>query len=186
MAGFVAAAAVATLGSEAPGRSVAELARLATACAMFFVVDRLCEETGRPDRFLLAVLAAAVVPVAVALLGPFAGIHRVEVKDQIERVISTFTQSNPLGHFLTIVALVLVAYVLTRPGRPRALSLLALAAVGLTLVLTYTRLAWGAAVIGLLVMLWAAGRRRLVPALLVVLLVAAARSRLKSVTASSS
>jgi O-antigen ligase len=48
--------------------------------------------------------------------------------------------------------------------------------VGLTLALTYTRLAWGAAVIGLLVMMCVAGRRWLVPALLVVLLAAAALS----------
>ena len=106
-------------------------------------------------------------------VGPFGGVHRVEVKDQIERVISTFTQSNPLGHFLTIVALILVAYVLVRTGRPRVLAR-ALVPVGLTLALTYTRLAWGAAVMGLLVMLCAAGRHWLVPALLVVLLVAAA------------
>jgi len=176
MAGFLAAVCLATLGSEAPGRSVVALARLATAVLMFFVVDRLCESTGRPDHFLLAVLAAAVVPVATALVGPFVGVHRVEVKDQIERVISTFTQSNPLGHFLTIVSLVLAAYVLVRPGRPRVLAAAALVPVGLTLALTYTRLAWGAAVIGLLVMMCVAGRRWLVPALLVVLLAAAALS----------
>ena len=66
LAAFLVAAAVATLGSEAPGHSAAELARLGTAVLMFFVVDRLCEDTGRPDRVLGAVLAAAVIPVAVA------------------------------------------------------------------------------------------------------------------------
>ena len=50
LAAFLVAAAVATLGSEAPGHSAAELARLGTAVLMFFVVDRLCEDTGRPDR----------------------------------------------------------------------------------------------------------------------------------------
>ena len=72
-AGFLAAVAVATLGSDAPGRSLGELARMVTAVLMFFIVDRLCETTGRPDRFVVAVLAAAVVPVTVALVGPSAG-----------------------------------------------------------------------------------------------------------------
>ena len=175
-AGFLAAAAVATLGSDAPGRSVGELARMVTAVLMFFIVDRLCETTGRPDRFVVAVLAAAVVPVTVALVGPLAGLHRVEIKDRIERIVSTFAQSNPLGHFLTIVLLVLVAYVLLRPGQPRVLAVIAMAPVGLTLALTYTRLAWAAAVAGILVMLWAAGRHRLVPALIAVLVALAAFS----------
>jgi O-antigen ligase len=168
---FLVAAAVATLGSQAPGHSVAELARLGTAVLMFFVVDRLCEDTGRPDRVLGAVLAAAVVPVAVALFGPLIGSTRTEVKDGIVRAISTFTQSNPFGHFLTVTVLVLVAVALARTERIRLGALLALVPVGLALALTYTRLAWAAAVVGVLVMLWVAGRRRLVP-VLVVLLVA--------------
>jgi O-antigen ligase len=176
LAAFLVAAAVATLGSQAPGHSAAELARLGTAVLMFFVVDRLCEDTGRPDRVLGAVLAAAVIPVAVAVAGPLLGIHRTEVKDRIERVISTFSQSNPFGHFLTITVLVLVAVVLARSGRIRIGALLALVPVGLALALTYTRLAWAAAVVGVLVMLWVAGKRRLVPALIVLLVAFAALS----------
>jgi putative inorganic carbon (HCO3(-)) transporter len=176
LAGFLAAAALATLGSEAVGTSAAELARFVAAALMFFVVDRLCEDTGRPDRVVSAILIAAVVPVTVALAGPVVGFNRIEVKDRIERAIATFSQANPLGHFLTIIALVLVAFVLVRPGRPRRLALLALVPVCLALALTYTRLAWGAAVIGVLVMLWAAGRRRLVPAVVLVLLALAALS----------
>lgn len=173
---FLVTAVVATLGSEAPGHSAAELARLATAILMFFVVDRLCEDTGRPDRVLGAVLAAAVIPVAVAVAGPLVGINRTEIKDRIERAISTFSQSNPFGHFLTITVLVLVAVVLARSGRVRIAALLALVPVGLALALTYTRLAWAAAVVGVLVMLWVAGRRRLVPALIVILVAFAALS----------
>ena len=75
LAAFLVAAAVATLGSQAPGHSAAELARLGTAVLMFFVVDRLCEDTGRPDRVLGAVLAAAAIPVAVAVAGPLVGIQ---------------------------------------------------------------------------------------------------------------
>ena len=167
------AACVATLGSELPGRSVVETSRLATAVLMFFVVDRLCEQTRRPDRFLAAVLGAAVIPVTVALLGPLFGLDRFEVKDGIERAIATFTQSNPLGHFLVIVLLVLAAFVLVRPGRPRLLAAAAMVPVGLALVLTYTRLAWVSVVLGGVVMLWVAGRRRLLPALVLVLAAAA-------------
>ena len=48
--------------------------------------------------------------------------------------------------------------------------------VGLALVLTYTRLAWVSVVLGGVVMLWVAGRRRLLPALVVVLAAAALAS----------
>jgi O-antigen ligase len=164
---FVLAAGLATLGSDAPRHSAAELVRLISAVLMFFVVDRLCEDTGRPDRFLLAVVAAAAVPVAVALLGPLGGVHRTEIKDGVERAISTFAQSNPFGHFLTIVVLVLAAYVIARPGSPRGWAIVALVPVLLALGLTYTRLAWVGAVAGLLVMIWVTGRRWVVPAILV-------------------
>jgi O-antigen ligase len=136
---------------------------------MFFVVDRLCEQTGRPDRFVAAVLGAAVIPVCVALLGPLFGVDRFEVKDGIERAMATFTQSNPLGHFLVIVLLVLAAFVLARSGRVRLAAGAAMVPVGAALVLTYTRLAWIAVVIGVVVMLWAAGYRRLLPAIALVL-----------------
>ena len=173
LAALLIAACVATLGSEMPGRSAVETSRLATAVLMFFVVDRLCEQTRRPDRFVAAVLGAAVIPVAVALFGPLFGLDRFEVKDGIERAIATFTQSNPLGHFLVIVVLVLVAFVLVRPGRARLLAAAAMVPVGLALVLTYTRLAWVSVVIGGVVMLWVAGRRWLLPALVLLLIAAA-------------
>jgi O-antigen ligase len=163
------AACVATLGSEVPGRSAVETARLGTAVLMFFVVDRLCEETGRPDRFVAAVLGAAVVPVAVALIGPAVGLDRFEVKDGIERAIATFTQSNPFGHFLVIVLLSLAAFVLVREGRTRLLAVAAAVPVGVALVLTYTRLAWISVVVGIVIMLWVARRRWLLPALAVAL-----------------
>lgn len=169
LAALVLASCVATLGSEMPGRSAVETTRLATAVLMFFVVDRVCEQTGRPDRFVAAVLGAAVIPVAVALLGPRLGLDRFEVKDGIERAMATFTQSNPLGHFLVIVLLVLAAFVLVRPGRLRLAAAAAMIPVGLALVLTYTRLAWIAVVIGVVVMLWVAGYRRVLPALALVL-----------------
>ena len=149
LAAFLVAAAVATLGSEAPGHSPAELARLGTAVLMFFVVDRLCEDTGRPDRVLGAVLAAAAIPVAVAVAGPLVGITRTEVKDRIERAISTFSQSNPFGHFLTITA--------PGPGGGRARPLgtdpdrcapRRWCRSGWLSRSTYTRLAWAAAVVG--------------------------------------
>jgi O-antigen ligase len=173
IAAFIGAVALATLTSEAPRASAGQLARLAVTGLMFVVVARVCEDTRRPERFLLAVLAAAAVPVGVALVGPLFGINRVELKDQIERVISTFAQSNPFGHFLTIVVIVLAAYALIGPRRPRALALVASVPIALALALTYTRLAWVAGAVALLVMAWAAGRRWLVP-IIVAALVAAA------------
>jgi O-antigen ligase len=173
---FVAAAALATVGSEAPAHSLGALGRLVAAALMFFVVDRLCEDTGRPDRVLLAVLAAAAVPVGVALLGPLVGVHRTEVKDQIERAVSTFAQSNPLGHFLTLIVLVLAAYILVGPARWRRYALIAIVPVALSLAFTYTRLAWAAAVVGLLVMAWVARRRWLVPVFVALAVVFAATS----------
>jgi O-antigen ligase len=163
---FVTAAALATIGSEAPVHSLGELGRLVAAALMFVVVDRVCEDTGRPDRVVLAVLAAAVIPVGVALLGPLVGLHRTEVKDQIQRAVSTFAQSNPFGHFLTLIVLVLAAYVFVGPARWRRNALIAGVPVALCLALSYTRLAWVAAIIGLLVMAWVARRRWLVPTIL--------------------
>ena len=85
---------------------------------MFFVVDRLCEQTGRPDRFVAAVLGAAVIPVAVNLFDrPSASTG--SRSRTASNGPSPRSRSRTPGHFLVIVRLILAAFGLASTGRPR-------------------------------------------------------------------
>ena len=126
---------------------------------MFFVVDRLLEDTERPDRILKAVFASAIVPVMLGLVGPYVGLHLVETKDRITRVTSTFVGANSFSYYLAFLGL--MAFGLARYAKPRyRLPLIGLGSLlTLTLVLTYTRTAWIAFAAGMVVIAAYTSRR---------------------------
>ncbi len=149
---FLVAAALNVIGSADPMISGLEFLRTAAAIVMFFVIDRVLEQTDRPDRILKAVFASAIVPVFLGLVGPSIGLRLVEDKDRIERVTSTFVGANSFSYYLVFLGL--MAFGLARFSAPRwRLPLLGVGVLlTLTLVLTYTRTAWIAFAAGAVVL----------------------------------
>ena len=167
---FLVAAALCVIGSADPALSGLEFLRTTAAILMFFMVDRILEQTDAPQRVLAAVFGAAVVPVFLGLVGPVIGVSLVETKDRVERVTSTFVGANAFSYFLVFLSLMALGLAFYAKPRLRWPLLGFAGILTLTLVLTYTRTAWIAFAAGAMVLGAFAGRR-VVIAMVVVLVV---------------
>ncbi len=181
--GLVVVAVLSALSSPLPLDSIAIATGIAAGAAVFLVLVVLLT-TGRMSVVhLIGTLAAsAVVPVVFPVLGMF-GVAVSHEKDGIQALKSVFFLSNNFGHFLVPFVLVVVAMATQAKGRVR-IALYALAAVlGAELLMTETRGAWIAAIVGIVVVGAVLDRKLLLGVLVVpVLLIAFVPSVTERVT----
>ena len=181
--GLVVVAVLSAISSPLPMDSFPIATGIAAGAAVFLVLVVLLT-TGRMSVVhLIGTLAAsAVVPVIFPVLG-LVGVTVSHEKDGIAALKSVFYLSNNFGHFLVPFVLAVIAMATQAKGRVRV-ALWALAAVlGTELLLTETRGAWIAAIVGVLVVGAVLDRRLLLGAILVpVLLVAFVPSVTERVT----
>lgn len=137
------AAVSSTVTSQAAGTSAVECVRLLSALVVFVLLERMVRSEHRARLVVAAVFASAIIPLLWVLVGMATGDPPVEVKDGIERLTGTFTQSNPFAHFL-LVLLAFGAGLLRHLDDRRVQRLLGafLVVLGGLLALTYTRNAW--------------------------------------------
>jgi putative inorganic carbon (HCO3(-)) transporter len=167
---FLVAAALCVIGSADPALSGLEFLRTSAAILMFFMVDRILEQTDAPQRVLAAVFGAAVIPVFLGLVGPAVGVSLVETKDRVERVTSTFVGANAFSYFLVFLSLMALGLALYAKPKLRWPLLGFAGILTLTLVLTYTRTAWIAFAAGVMVLGAFAGRKVLIAMVVVLVL----------------
>ena len=145
---LVGAGAVSTIGSAQPLVSAAELARVLTALLMFVVVEQLVTTRDR-RRVLLAVFISALAP--LVLVAQQALTSTGIVVDGLSRVRGTFVHPNGLGFYLVLLLVTGTAVARHLPWRPRLALLTLVAACSAALVASYSRGAWLALGVGLLV-----------------------------------
>ena len=167
---FLVAAALCVIGSADPALSGLEFLRTTAAILMFFMVDRILEQTNAPQRVLAAVFGAAVIPVLLGLVGPAVGVSLVETKDRVERITSTFVGANAFSYFLVFLSLMALGLAFYAKPRLRWPLLGFAGILTLTLVLTYTRTAWIAFAAGAMVLAAFAGRKVLISMVVVLVL----------------
>ena len=146
---FLAACAASVLASSEPLVSLRELGRLVVVALMLVLLDALLRRGVSPALVVGAVFVSSLVPLGVALGEAIGGEGRRIAG--FARVDGTFSHPNPFAIYL---ALLLVAGVALLPHlaprlRPPLTALLVVVAG--CLVVTYTRGAWIAAVLGLVV-----------------------------------
>lgn len=148
--GMVVAAAISVIGATSRTVAAFDVARVAAAVAMLAIVDRFVSDRRRARAVLMAVLAASLVPMAVALYQA-AGGTGARFVDGFSRVRGTFVHPNPLSLFLTFLLIIGVAALFGVHGRARLIVLAYDGVVCSVLLLTYARGAWIAAVVGVVV-----------------------------------
>jgi O-antigen ligase len=169
---IVLAGAISAIGAGNWQVAFQDLVRLLAAVMMFFLVDRLLADTGRPLRIVHAILLAAIVPIVTGFVGTRLGLTVTESKDGVARVISTFQIANAYAYFLTFVGLTALALaVVLRQSRLRWHYAVLAAACAVALVTTNVRTAWIAFAIGALVIGFGVGWRTVVTSLAILTLV---------------
>jgi O-antigen ligase len=168
------AGAISITASEHPLESGLELVRMGTVVVIVIALSWVVRTRDDIRRFLVAIFASALVPLAVAgleLLGGGGGL----TPFGISRVNGTFLHPNPFGAYLFLVIVLGVALLPHLPRRWRwAVGALVLACGGV-LIATYARGAWIATVLGLAVVgalqsrrvLWLMGAAMIAAVLLV-------------------
>lgn len=131
-----------------PIASLSFLAKMASAIVLVAVLERLMVEPRYRRHLLVAVLVSGVAPISVAL-GQWVTGSGLLVDQGINRITGTFVHSNPLSLFLTLLLVLGSALLPHVHGVRRAVLAVLLGGAGLALVLTYTRSAWLAALVGL-------------------------------------
>lgn len=166
---FAGAGLVGVLVAPSYWPALVEWTRLASVCVMVLVAERLGSRPAFRRHLVVAVFAAAVVPLVVASYQTWSGTGLLQIGG-FGRARGTFTHPNPLAAFLALLVVLAFAHVvhLRRPG-PRAWAVLGLVATAAGLYMTYTRAAWLAALVGVLVVAMTRSRR-LVGTVLVTLL----------------
>ena len=163
--------------SSAPALGARDLAKFATAYAVYLVVV-----TARPNaewlkRLLAVVVAGAIVPMAVGWWQFVNSVGKVGLRSGGLRIQSTFDHPNTYGFYL--VAIIAAAWGLRSEVSPRvrplvdAIGIAALASTALTL----SRNAWGALLVLIVVIGWR-DRRVLIAAAVCAVVAALAMPRL--------
>jgi putative inorganic carbon (hco3(-)) transporter len=167
---FVAAGFASCITSSHVGTSANEALRIAAAVTMLPVAERLMLNLASVQRILIAVYASAIVPFTVAFLQMVSGGGR--IIGGFSRIQGTFDHPNPFSIYLTFYVVSGTALFRYCPKRLRPAMAVLQALAWIFLLLTYTRSAWIATVVGVLVV-GLLQSKRLVVAVLTVILVAA-------------
>jgi O-antigen ligase len=155
---LVAAAALGLLISRDPLESGVEWVRLGTLVAIVAVLGRILKDERMLKLALLAVLGSAVVPVMVAAVQAIRGGGFVNTEG-LDRIRGTFAHSNPFGSYLFLMITLAVAIFPHVSRRWRIALVPYVLACGALLVLTYTRGAWVALIVALVVIALLQDRR---------------------------
>jgi putative inorganic carbon (hco3(-)) transporter len=158
---FIGAAFLGILVSPLPAVSAVEWARIASTAPMLLLVERIALRRRTTEKLLVAVYASSAVPLCLAAYQALTG-NGVFVAGGFDRVRGTFTHSNPFSVFLVLLVVMAVSLLPHLRGRARAGLVVFLAAAVPALLATYTRGAWIAAFLGLVVVGALQSRRLLI------------------------
>lgn len=170
---LVVAAGLSALVSRIPAESLSGTFRLLGAWLMFVVIEQLlADDEGFHGRLLMVLMLLTALVTAWAVVGVLSGSAFVDPFSGLLRADGPFVHPNVLAKFLAIVVMPLAASVLWGKGSHRVAALVLLGPVLLTLGLTYARVAWIAAALGLVYLL---SRRswKFIPPLVAALIAAA-------------
>lgn len=148
---FVAAGAVSTLGSSQRAASGLETLRILAVVMMYIVLEQLITDRAMLKRVLMAAYVSMLFPLLYTVFGFLKHDPPSEVKGSFTRITGPFSQANTFARYLAfmIVFGIAVFPYLSRRGKVAMAGLLSVS--GVFLLLTLTRGALIAAVIGVLI-----------------------------------
>jgi putative inorganic carbon (HCO3(-)) transporter len=151
LAMFAAAGLLSIVGTSDYGATSLELVRILGAVMMFVVLEQIMLEPGKMRAMLRAVYLSAAFPLAFTLVDILSGSPRSEIKGSFMRLLGPFNQSNSFARYLMLL-IIFGAAIYPRLDRThRRILAVLLGVASVFLLLTYTRSALVATVLGLVV-----------------------------------
>lgn len=148
------AASLSALVSVVPTISTVGVTRLASAVMMFWVLEQLLRSGDlRIQEVMQAVVVSAVGVAAYSGWQLATGSAPVDEYTGLDRVTGPFVHASVLAKYVALLLGAALAWAIWTRGVSRIVSLGALPVLSLLLVLTYTRGAWIAALVAVLVLL---------------------------------
>lgn len=150
---FVAAASLSTLASHLPAVSAAATARLAAGVLMFVIIEQLVGSGLLPTKAVHAAVAGSALLVCAHVgFQVVTGSAPVDDSTGLARVTGPFVHASVLGKYAAVVSVLMAARALWSRTGDRWLWGIGSLAVGGVVLLTYTRAAWIALALGLVVL----------------------------------
>ena len=174
LAMFVAAGAVSMIGAAPLQATLLEVLRILSVAMMFIILELLITNRAMLVRTLYAAYASLLFPLGYTLFGLLTGNPASEVKGSFTRLTGPFAQSNTFARYLAFMVVFGVAIYPTLSRRRRMAFLPVLGLSTVCLLLTLTRSAILAAVVGVVLVALVQGRKRLLLGFAVGALVAGA------------
>lgn len=185
--GLIGAGALSVFGSQAPSVSLIGLTRVVAVAVMFLVMEQLVHDARSLRRALLVAFGSLVIPLAYTAFGFVIGHPAADVKSSFVRITGPFSQSTTFARYLAFMVVFGVALLPYVKGRARVALLGGVGLSSVFLLLTLTRGALLATVLGLIGVVILQRRWKLllslgVAGLLALTLVPGLGSRLDAVT----
>lgn len=148
------AASLSAIGSDTPTASATAALKIAAGVLMFVVIEQLLIQRREFARDLATAFAASLALPALAATSQLFTGSGFGDELGLNRLRGTFVHPNPFATYLVMLLLFSVAVLPRLTGARRWLLLATAATSGVLLVLTYTRSAWIAAVVGMAFLAW--------------------------------
>ncbi len=184
---LVGAGVLSLFGSQAPLVSLIGLTRVVAVAVMFLVMEQLIHDAASLRRAVTVGLASMIIPLAYTAFGFVLGHPAADVKSSFVRITGPFTQSTTFARYLAFIVVFGIALLPYVKGKARVALLSGVGLSGVFLLLTLTRGALLATVLGLIGLAIVQRRWKLLialgaAALLALTLVPGLGSRLDAVT----
>jgi putative inorganic carbon (hco3(-)) transporter len=186
---FVTAGAVSMIGSAPLQATLLEVLRILSVVMMFVILEQIITSREMMMKTLYAAYASLLFPLGYTVYGMLAGVQVSEVKGSFARISGPFSQSNTFARYLAFMIVFGVAIYPSLNRRLKRVMLLLLGISSVFLLMTLTRGALLAAVLGLVVVALVQRRKGLLvgfaaSAILAVILVPGLGARFATLTAS--
>lgn len=146
---LIGAGVLSLFGSQAPSVSLIGLTRVLAVAVMFLVMEQLIRDAKSLRTAIAVAFGSLVIPLTYTAFGFATGSPAADVKSSFVRITGPFTQSTTFARYLAFMVVFGVAILPHVKGRARAALLGGIGLSGVFLLLTLTRGALLATVLGL-------------------------------------
>jgi O-antigen ligase len=156
---------ISSAGSETMGTSINTAMKVLSVVVVCIAVQMLRPTTRAADKgdvsivFAWAIVVSSVAPVIVGLIQMQMGVYLLDEYLGLRRIQATFLNPSALADYLTLSMAAGFALVPMVRGRLRVAVLVLLAASGVVLLNTYTRIGWIGAFLAAFIVCWRTSRR---------------------------